>query len=86
MLSTKNLDITIKDQASLDYGTKTGIGLCGARTYTWSYVTDAGFTTQINTAATGDTLKFTPTTAAQQGIYTLSLTACLTTYIATCYT
>ena len=36
MLSTKNLDITIKDSASSSYGNMNGITLCGLRTYTWS--------------------------------------------------
>jgi hypothetical protein len=65
-----------------------GVTLCGARIYTYSISPVNTFTTQTSTnvANPGDNIRFAPTTSAVPGTYTLTLNACLTTYIATCYT
>jgi hypothetical protein len=65
-----------------------GVTLCGARTYSYFYLISPvnTFTTQTTVTEPGDNIRFAPLTSTDQGTYTMTLSACLTTYIASCYT
>jgi len=58
VMTTYEVDLTIFDKASSDYGNQDGTSLCGPRTYTWFLNDNKSFITQLDTLKTGDTLKF----------------------------
>ena len=79
LLTVVNLDITRKDSASTSFTPFDGVTFCGARTYSYIWISwmsnsaldfsSTGKVSQVTTTKTGDTIRISPTIAAHVGTY-----------------
>ncbi len=86
LLNTQTTDYATKDSLSTTSGNLDGYSLCGARTYTFSYVLSGSAVTPTFITQAGSVLTYAPTVSADMGVYTVTLVVCLTNYPTICST